>query len=142
MIFAVAELKNINSAASNEHLKIGEKREKKGYFVTSNGHHRRRGAGGAEIFFGDSTFYASQHLQIWSKSERYIYILEGLRPLLTPLANPCVFIWTLVNIRLKTLLMPWSAVVTSWMTRSNFFCLTLVSLWETILLGIENAISN
>ena len=68
---AVAELKNINSASSNEHLKIGKKREKRGYFAPSNGHHRRRGGTrGAENFFGDSLFYALQHTKIWSNSER------------------------------------------------------------------------
>ena len=53
-ILAVAVLKNINSASSNLHLKICEKREKMGYFVTSNGHHRRKweGAYGAKIFLG------------------------------------------------------------------------------------------
>ena len=66
-------MKNINSASSNKHLKIGEKREKRGYFVTSNGHHRRRGDGGAENFFGNSTFYALQHPQIWSNSERSLH---------------------------------------------------------------------
>ena len=65
-ILAVAKLKKINSASSNEHLKIGEKHEKRGYFVTSNGHHRRKGA---ENFFGYSTFYALQHPQIWSCKE-------------------------------------------------------------------------
>ena len=49
-ILAVAELKKINFASSNEHLKIGKKREKRGYFVTSNWHHRRREDGGANIF--------------------------------------------------------------------------------------------
>ena len=52
-ILAVAELKKINSASSNEHLKIGEKHEKRGYFVTSNGHHRRRGdERGLKFFLG------------------------------------------------------------------------------------------
>ena len=49
--------KEINSASSNEQLKIGEKREKRGYFVTSNGHQRQRGRR-AEYFFGNQTFYA------------------------------------------------------------------------------------
>ena len=65
---AVAELKNINSASSDEHLKIGKKREKRGYFAPSNGHHRRRA--GAENFFEDLLFYALQHSKIWSNSER------------------------------------------------------------------------
>ena len=70
-ILAVAELKNINSASCNEHLKIGKKREKIECFVTSDWHHRRRGGhGGTENFFGNSTFYASQHPKIWSNSER------------------------------------------------------------------------
>ena len=56
-ILAVAEIKNINSASSNEHLKIGEKRVKRGHFVTSNGHHRRRGGrGGLKIFLGTQLF--------------------------------------------------------------------------------------
>ena len=68
---AVAELKNINSASSNEHLKIGKKREKRGYFAPSNRHQRRTGGRGeAENFFGDSLFYALQHTKIWSNSER------------------------------------------------------------------------
>ena len=50
-ILAVAQFKNINSASSNEHLKIGKKREKRGYFAPSNRHHRRRGGrGGLKIF--------------------------------------------------------------------------------------------
>ena len=56
-ILAVAELKKINSVSSNEHLKIGEKREKRSYFVTSKGHHRRReGRGGLKIFFETQLF--------------------------------------------------------------------------------------
>ena len=70
----VAEIKNINSASSNEHYKIGEKREKMSYFVTSNGHDRRRGdGGGLNIFLGNSSFYASQHAKIWSNSERSLH---------------------------------------------------------------------
>ena len=65
---AVAELKKINSTSSNEHLKIGEKREKRGYSVALNGHHRQRGGRGAENFLGNSTFYALQHPQILSES--------------------------------------------------------------------------
>ena len=72
-ILTVAELKKINSASSNEHLKIREKREKRGYFVTSNGHHRRRGDEGAENFFGNSTFYVLQYPKIWSNSDRSIH---------------------------------------------------------------------
>ena len=52
-------------------MKIGEKRVKRSHFVTSNGH-RRRG-GGLKIFFGNSTFYALHHTQIWSNSERSIH---------------------------------------------------------------------
>ena len=56
-ILAVAELENINSAWSNEHLKMGENREKRDHFVTSNGQ-----------LFGNSNFYALQHPQIWRNS--------------------------------------------------------------------------
>ena len=70
MILAVAELKNINSASSNEHLKIGEKHEKGVILHLQMGTTYERGDGGAEKFFGDSLFYASQHTKIWSNSER------------------------------------------------------------------------
>ena len=53
----VAELKYINHASSNEHLKIGKKCEKRGYFAPSNGHHRRRGDGGGLTFFLETHFF-------------------------------------------------------------------------------------
>ena len=40
-ILVVVELKNINFASGNEHLMIGEKREKRDYFVTSKVHRRK-----------------------------------------------------------------------------------------------------
>ena len=41
----------------NEHLKVGEKLEKRGHFVTLNGHNRRRGGrGGLKIFLGTQLF--------------------------------------------------------------------------------------
>ena len=56
-ILAVTELKNINSASSNEHLKIGKKREKRVYFALSNGHRRRRGGRGRLKIFLETNFF-------------------------------------------------------------------------------------
>ena len=68
---AVAELKNINSASSNELLKISKKREKGVILHLQIGTTDEEGDGeGAENFFGDSLFYALQHTKIWSNSER------------------------------------------------------------------------
>ena len=58
---AVAELKNINSASSNENLKIGK---------FKSAPQTKGGTEVAEIFFGDSLFYALQHSKIWSNSKR------------------------------------------------------------------------
>ena len=43
-------------ASSNEHLKIGAKREKNGYCVTSNGHHRQRRGRETEVILGTQLF--------------------------------------------------------------------------------------
>ena len=60
----------MNSAPSNELLKISKKREKGVILHLQIGTTDEEGDGGAENFFGDSLFYALQRTKIWSNSER------------------------------------------------------------------------